>query len=188
MAHRGNQVAFGLFLGLLVDGVPEGILMGFLAAEGHLSEVLIASLLVANFPEAFSSASMMVQGGISIPSIISMWTGLCVMVGALAGASCYALQAFYPSYPDGDLPEELLISVAVVQGLTGGAMISCIATVMLPEAFARAGGRAVPLMASSGFLCTAGFLVAVTMKALEHHYHDHPLHHTLMVHGASIGK
>jgi len=175
-AQKGNSVAFALFLGLLVDGVPEGILMGFLAAEGHLSEVLIVSLLVANFPEAFSSASLMVQGGISIPIIISMWTGLCLMVGILAGGSCFALLHFFPSYPAGELPQSLLISAAVIEGITGGAMISCISTVMLPEAFARAGGHGNvgPLMASSGFLCTAGFLVAVSMKAFEHHYHDHP--------------
>jgi len=172
LAAKGNHVAFALFLGLLVDGVPEGILMGFLAAEGHLSEVLIVSLLVANFPEAFSSASLMVQGGVGIPTIVSMWTGLCLMVGALAGASCYALQFFFPKYPGGDLPEWLLISVAVVEGITGGAMISCIATVMLPEAFAR-GGRMGPLITSSGFLCTAGFLMAVAMKAFEHHYQEH---------------
>lgn len=173
LARKGNQVAFGLFLGLLVDGVPEGILMGFLAAEGHLSEVLVISLLVANFPEAFSSASLMVQGGIGYATIVSMWTGLCVMVGVLAGISCYTLQHFFPTYPHGDLPQSLLISVAVIEGITGGAMISCIATVMLPEAFARSGGRANPLITSSGFLCTAGFLTAVTMKAFEHHYHEH---------------
>jgi len=50
-------------------------------------------------------------------------------------------------------------------------MIACIATVMLPEAFHRAGKEGL-LVFSSGFLCTAGFLVAVTMKALEHHYNN----------------
>jgi len=175
MTRKGNnnKLAFSIFLGLLVDGVPEGILMGCLAAEGHFSWVLVLSLMVANFPEAFSSASLMVQGGISVVNIISMWTGLCVMVGALAGASCYLLQLFFPSYPHGDLPQTLLIGVAVVEGLTGGAMISCIATVMLPEAFARSSGRDGWLITSSGFLCTAGFLTAVTMKAFEHHYNQH---------------
>merc|ERR1719183_1994270 len=71
--QKGKQVAFSLFLGLMVDGVPEGLLMGFLAAEGHLSAVLIVSLLLANFPEAFSSASLMRQGGVSNSKIIAMW-------------------------------------------------------------------------------------------------------------------
>lgn len=171
--QKGNRVAFALFLGLLADGVPEGILMGFLAAEGHLSEVLIVSLLVANFPEAFSSASLMAQGGVPYSKIVSMWTGLCLVVGTLAGASCYALQLYFPSYPSGDIPHSLRISVALVEGFTGGAMISCIAMVMLPEAFCRTAGSLGPLLASSGFLCTSGFLVAVTMKAFEHYYDMH---------------
>jgi len=33
--------------------------MGFLSAEGHLTPVLIISLFIANFPESFSSASIM---------------------------------------------------------------------------------------------------------------------------------
>jgi len=171
-AARGKHVAFALFLGLTVDGVPEGILMGVLAAEGHLSAVLIVSLFVANFPEAFSSASLMRQGGVSRLRIVGMWSGLCVGVGALAGFACFMLKHFFPSYPGGDhLPQGLLISVAVVEGITGGAMIACIASVMLPEALHRTGKDGC-LCCSSGFLCTAGFLVAVVLKALEHHYNN----------------
>jgi len=188
-AKRGKHVAFALFLGILVDGVPEGLLMGFLAAEGHLSAVLIISLLVANFPEAFSSASLMRQGGVSSSKIIAMWTGLCVMVGVLAGSACFLLKHFFPTYPGGkDLPQSLLISVAIVEGITGGAMIACISTVMLPEAFQRSSKEGT-LFLTSGFLCTAGFLLAVVMKALEHHYnnvHDtraldrDPMHHSFL--------
>lgn len=172
-AAKCKHVAFALFLGILVDGVPEGILMGFLAAEGHLSWVLVFSLLVANFPEAFSSASLMRQGGESKVKIVGMWGGLCLLVGALAGIACFGLMYFFPSYPHGDLPQGCLLLVSLVEGITGGAMIACIATVMLPEAFQRAGKHGA-LCASSGFLCTAGFLVAVVLKALEHHYnHTH---------------
>lgn len=169
-AAKCKHVALALFLGILVDGVPEGILMGFLAAEGHLSWVLVFSLLVANFPEAFSSASLMRQSGESRATIIGMWSGLCILVGALAGISCFLLHFFLPSYPHGDLPQGCLLTVSLVEGLTGGAMIACISTVMLPEAFQRAGKGA--LWASSGFLCTAGFLIAVVLKALEHHYNN----------------
>jgi len=171
-AARGKHVAFALFLGLTVDGVPEGILMGVLAAEGHLSAVLIISLFVANFPEAFSSASLMRQGGVSRLKIVGMWSGLCVGVGLLAGFACFMLKHFFPTYPGGDdLPQGLLIGVAVVEGITGGAMIACIASVMLPEAFTRTGKDGC-LCCSSGFLCTAGFLIAVVLKALEHHYNN----------------
>merc|ERR1719159_599988 len=94
--QRAKSVAFALFLGLLVDGVPEGILMGFLSAEGHLTPVLIISLFVANFPEAFSSASLLMEAQMGYGTIIGMWTGLCLLVGCLCGASCYLLLSMYP--------------------------------------------------------------------------------------------
>merc|ERR1719473_912170 len=101
--QRAKSVAFALFLGLLVDGVPEGILMGFLSAEGHLTPVLIISLFVANFPEAFSSASLLVQARMSTAKIVGMWTGLCVLVGCLGGLSCYCLLVAYPEFGKGGL-------------------------------------------------------------------------------------
>lgn len=172
LARKGKKVAFALFVGILVDGVPEGVLMGFLAAEGHLSAVFVISLLVANFPEAFSSASLMRQADVAVHRIVGMWGGLCLGVGMLAGAACFLLQHFFPDYPNGqNMPQALLVSIAIIEGITGGAMIACIATVMLPEAFLRA-GKVGSLYASSGFLCTAGFLIAVVMKALEHHYNN----------------
>jgi len=166
-AQHAKSVAFALFLGLLVDGVPEGILMGFLAAEGHLTPVLIISLFVANFPEAFSSSSLLIQAQMSVPKIIGMWTGLCTLVGCLAGFSCWALLATYPDFgkTGGEsLPVAVLIGISLVEGLTGGAMIACIAAVMLPEAFER-GGKGGHFYSSSGFMCTAGFLLSATLKA-----------------------
>merc|ERR1719181_768277 len=140
--QHAKSVALALFVGLLVDGVPEGILMGFLAAEGHLTPVLIISLFVANFPEAFSSSSLLIQAQMSVAKIIGMWTGLCTLVGCLAAFSCWALLATYPDFgkTGGEsLPVAVLIGISLVEGLTGGAMIACIAAVMLPEAFERGG-------------------------------------------------
>lgn len=170
--QHAKSVAFALFLGLLVDGVPEGVLMGFLAAEGHLTPVLIVSLFVANFPEAFSSASLLIQAGMSTGKIIGMWTGLCILVGCLGGASCFLLLLMFPEYghgglhnPNADLPMSVLLGIALVEGITGGAMIACISSVMLPEAFERA-GKSGPFYSQSGFLCTSGFLLSVALKAV----------------------
>jgi len=167
---KAKSVAFALFLGLLVDGVPEGILMGFLSAEGHLTPVLIISLLVANFPEAFSSASLLIQAKMSTAKILGMWTFLCLLVGGLAGLSCYLLLLAYPNFGQGHghgstLPEGVKIGISAVEGITGGAMIACIASVMLPEAFERA-GKGGPFYTQSGFLCLSGFLLSASLKAL----------------------
>merc|ERR1740116_755737 len=85
--RKAQQVAISLFLGLLVEGVPEGVLMGFLAAEDHLSMVFIVSLFVANFPEAFAASSLLRQARHSIATIVGMWTALCLLIGVLGAVS-----------------------------------------------------------------------------------------------------
>jgi zinc transporter ZupT len=166
VVQRAKLVALQLFLGLLVDGVPEAILMGFLAARGHLTPVFIVALFFANFPEAFSSASLLTVAKQSWYGIIGMWTFLCILVGSVAGFACWALLAMYPGYATGEaLPVPVLIGIATIEGLTGGSMIACIAAVMLPEAFERM-GKEPPLLLSSGFMCTCGFLSAVLLKAM----------------------
>lgn len=172
VSKQGLVVALGIFLGLLVDGLPEGILMGFLSAEGHLTPVLLFSLFVANLPEAFASGSLMVQAGLSTGQIMGLWSGLMLLVGCLCGLSCYLLLFFFPTYGahaaghgGGDLPMSVLLGISLVEGITGGAMIACISSVMLPEAFANCDKNR-PFLHQTGFLCTAGFLVSVGLKTL----------------------
>lgn len=166
--QHAKSVALSLFLGLLVDGVPEGVLMGFLSAEGHLTPALIISLFVANFPEAFSSASLLKKAHISNAKILGMWTGLCILVGSLAGLACFLLLLRFPNFGKAGhgnhLPVHVLLMIALVEGITGGSMIACIASVMLPEAFVRAGTTG-PFYSQSGFLCLTGFLMSASMKA-----------------------
>lgn len=160
---KGLKLAQSMFLGLLVDGVPESILLGFLAAERSLSLVLVVSLFIANFPEAFSSASLMKEAGVPVWKIIGMWTALAILTGVLACLACAGLLwVVGGTVQDGQLPFHVALGVAAVEGIAGGAMIACIAAVMLPEAFARKSHGY--LFMDSGFLCTAGFLMAVLIK------------------------
>jgi len=165
-AAKAQKVALGLFLGLLIDGVPEGVLMGFLAAEGHLTPVFIVSLFVANFPEAFCSASLLKTAEMSLGKVVGMWLGLCLLVGCLCGAACWLIFFCFPNFgPHHEgLPWTWRLVIAGVEGLTGGAMIACISSVMLPEAFALA-KKGDNLLMSSGFCCVLGFLLSVFLKA-----------------------
>lgn len=161
----GMKLAQAMFLGLLVDGIPESILLGFLAAERSLSLVLVISLFVANFPEAFSSASLMKAAKVPVLKIVGMWTGLCLLTGVLSAASCWGLLfCAGEAAQHGALPFHIELCAAIVEGIAGGAMIACIASVMLPEAFERRNTDS--LLWDSGFLCTAGFLTAVAIKVL----------------------
>lgn len=162
-----RKVALTLFLGLLIDGVPEGIFMGFLAAEGKLSHVLVLSLLIANLPEALSSSLLLERAGMSFRTILSLWTGLCIFVGLLCGASCALMLCAYPEYAVGkQLPPTGGFVVALIEGISGGAMLACISAVMLPEALKRS-GKDVPLWRSSGCLCVMGFLLSVGLEVIS---------------------
>lgn len=162
--------AMALFLGLLVDGIPEAALLGFLVAEGYLSYVLVLSIFVAHFPEAFSSASLMTEAGMARPVILGMWTGLCLLTGLLCMAACGVLVYCIGGDPD-HKSFELEVGIASVEGLAAGSMICCISAVMLPEAYERQNKDY--LLLSSGFLCAAGFLSAVALKVLEAQFYGH---------------
>jgi hypothetical protein len=181
---EGMRLAYAMLLGLVVDGVPESILLGFLAAENSLSLVLVLSLFVANFPEAFSSASLMKEAGVSIGKIVGMWSALCAMTGILAGLACWALLWLVgDAAKSGEMPFHITMLIAVVEGIAGGAMIACIAAVMLPEAFGRK--PKTNILMDSGFLCTAGFLCAVLIKVVGGYVTSDHVKDAAHTHGAS---
>jgi zinc transporter ZupT len=168
---NAKTLAFGMFVGVLADGVPEAILIGFLASSGKLSMMFIISLFVANFPESFASASLLHEHKtFSSLVIIGMWIVPCFLPAVLAGVACYLV----PEDVQGLRSVEMV--AASIEGLAGGMMLAMIASVMLPEAFNMAKnsenvfnkyiaaehkhhGADLP-----GVLCVAGFLAAVGMK------------------------
>jgi hypothetical protein len=166
-ASKAEVAALGVVVGLVIDGIAEGALMGLLAAEGHLTPVMVVSIFIGNFPEAFSSASLLQLAGWSTSTILGMVTAIWLFVGGCCGASCGLVFLMFPGFQEyGDgLPLYVHMMISTVEGITGGAMLACIATVMLPEAFERAGKQG-PLLISSGFLCVCGFLLSVTLKAV----------------------
>jgi len=165
---KAKQVAFSLFLGLLIEGVPEGVLMGLLAAEDHLSMVFIVSLFIANFPEAFAASSLLCEARYRTPTIVCMWAALCLLIGVLTAVSSWVLLGVYPNYGEEGvhLPMLVRMGIALVEGTTGGVIIACISAVMLPEAFERTATSGHICM-SSGFMCTCGFVLAVALKVWE---------------------
>mmetsp|Transcript_62345 Transcript_62345/g.114547 ORF Transcript_62345/g.114547 Transcript_62345/m.114547 type:complete len:351 (+) Transcript_62345:100-1152(+) len=146
-----SAAGLSMWLGVFIDGLPEGILMGFLAAEHHLSMVLVISLLIANFPEAFSSACLLKEARWSSWKIFSMWTFCFLLTASLATISCLLC----PVHLEGNL--WIRIFECLIEGLAGGAMLACVTAVMLPEAYEIHNDMI-------GILCLSGFLVSVALK------------------------
>jgi zinc transporter ZupT len=159
--HKGSPLA--VWLGILLDGIPESIVIGaglftFIAAHPALDELrfaqaipytLVAGLFLSNFPEALSSSANMLGAGWSRRRIFLMWFAL--MVTTAVGAGLGFLVA-------GVLNEGWLV---FAEGLAAGAMLTMIAAAMIPEAAEHGNPNEVGLGA------LAGFLAAVMFKLLE---------------------
>lgn len=138
--HEKGGAAMAIWLGILLDGIPESLVIGStMIAHGHVSIALIAGVFLANFPEALSSAVGMRKQGMSFGRILGLWASLTLMTGIGAAVGYLGF---------GDLPHG---AFAVVEGTAAGAMLAMIAETMLPEAVEQ-GGPAPGLMTVLGFL------------------------------------
>jgi len=159
-----RAAAINMLIMLIVDGIPEGILMGFMAASGSLGFTLVLSMLIANFPEGFAGGQLMEQAGYNSILIFVAWSVPMLLTAVGAGIACHMLLWLNPTYTGGSShPFSIQVLVAATEGMAGGAMISGIAECMLPEAYERRDKKG-GILLSGGFLCTFGFLLAFGIK------------------------
>jgi len=156
----GKQVALAMWLGVAMDGIPEAILLGFITNEKAMTVAFIVSIFVANFPEAFSSASMLrAKTEMSGMKIFLLWASLCVITTILAGCASAVLPHDLHSQPHGKggWNDAVVLTGAAIEGLAGGAMMAMVCATMLPEAFHHGGKW-------SGVCAVLGFLMSCTVK------------------------
>jgi len=138
--HAAAGAPLALFLGALLDGIPESLVIGssFVGLDSFRFTFL-AAVFLSNLPEAIGSAVGMQQAGFSTKRIFTLW-GLLVLVGALAAALGNVFLA--------DAPPALL---TLVGAIAGGGILAMVSSVMMPEAY-EDGGPAVGLATIVGFL------------------------------------
>ena len=143
--HRAPQA---IWLGMLLDGIPESLVIGSSLLHASFGMSLIAGLFLSNFPEALGSSVGMRQQRYGWTRILLMWSSLtlCTGVGAYFGA------AFFREMSNA--------AFALTEGVAAGAMLTMIAETMLPEAYHKGG-------AVTGASTLLGFLAAVFFKTLE---------------------
>lgn len=151
-AAAAGGAALAIWMGILIDGIPESLVIGMLSVSvSGMSLAFIAGVFLANLPEAMSSAVSMKDTGMSYCKVLLMWGSICILtgVGAFLGAT------LFPPAPTGGL----FYFVLGIEGLAAGAMLTMIAETMLPEAFEQ-GGTIV------GLSTLAGFLAALIVKVI----------------------
>ena len=129
-----------IFLGTLLDGIPESFVVGAsVAAGGTGGLVFIAAVFLSNLPEGISGTVSMKMGGMSTRRIVLLWTvSLAVMVLSTVGG--YLLLAAAPP-----------VVTASIMAFASGAILAMLCDTMIPEAF-RFGGRFTALATVAGFL------------------------------------
>ncbi|NUT33652.1 MAG: ZIP family zinc transporter [Hamadaea sp.] len=139
-AQEGSGVA--MFLGALLDGVPESFILGIsLAGGGGISVAFVAAVFISNIPQGIAGTASLRAAGYTGRHITAMWTGLTVACGAVAGLG-FSLA--------GAVPDAGLFASA----FAAGAVLTMLADSMIPEAF-RTGGNAVGLATVGGYLGAA---------------------------------
>jgi ZIP family zinc transporter len=144
----GDGTAAAIVVGAVLDGIPESAAIGIsLIGGGTVSFVFVAAVFLSNVPEALSASAGLKRGGASTVGIMGLW-GLVAVVSTIASAAGFGL-----------LDQAGDATVAALSAYAGGAVLTMLASTMLPEAH-REGGPV------TGLVTTAGFLLAVLLDAI----------------------
>jgi zinc transporter ZupT len=134
---QGAPIA--IWLGLLLDGIPESLVIG--ATAGAIRVSFIVGIALSNYPEALASSVGMREQAFAWRNIALLWGTVILVTGIGAATGSVVFE---------QAPEQVF---AVVEGLAAGAMLTVITQTMMPEALHRSGGF-VGLAALAGFLFT----------------------------------
>jgi len=139
--------SLAIWLGILLDGIPESLVIGASVSAAGISPSLVVGLFLANYPEALSSSQGMLEEKFPRRRILLMWTSIMLLTGVGAAIGKLIMDEASPVF------------FAFLEGLAAGAMLTMIAQTMLPEANIK-GGSIIGLWTLLGFFC------AIVVKAI----------------------
>jgi ZIP family zinc transporter len=137
---RQGGSAAAIAIGALLDGIPESAAIGISLIEGGgVGVVLVAAVFLSNVPEGLSSAAGMERAGRSPAYVLGLW-GAVTLASTLAALLGYLFLAG----ASGNV-------VAAIQSFAAGAILTMLASAMMPEAYEE-GGPVVGIVTTFGFL------------------------------------
>jgi ZIP family zinc transporter len=136
-----------MFLGALLDGLPEAFVLGIgIATGGTVSAAFVLAVAVSNVPQGVAGTTSLLAAGHRQSQVFWLWGGLTLACGIAAGAG-FLLSAHIPSHG------------LAAEAFAAGAVLMVLADSMIPEAY-RHGGRATGLATVAGFLVTTALALA----------------------------
>jgi ZIP family zinc transporter len=136
-----------MFIGALLDGIPEAFVLGTtLALGGAINLAFVMAVFVSNVPQGVAGTTSLRAAGYDGRRIFRMWTALTVTCAVVAALGYQ------------------LASTADIEGLyseafAAGAVLTMLTDSMLPEAFGH-GGKPVGLVLVAGYLVAAALTFA----------------------------
>ena len=138
-----------MILAIILDGVPESIVIGLGIFEGGtVSMAMLAAVFISNMPEAIAGTTGMKASGWDNGKITMLW----IFIALVCAASTIAGFSFFSW-----LSNEW---IAFIQAFAGGAILIMLANSMIPESYEHAGKLA-------GIFTIFGFFISLTEVFLE---------------------
>jgi zinc transporter, ZIP family len=146
--HGDASNGMAIFLGTILDGIPESIVLGLtLVKGGSISIAMVVAVFLSNLPEAIGATDGLQAGKWSVRRIMLLW----VVVTVLSGAAAWlGFAVFDTANPD---------TLAFTLAFAGGALLTMLADSMMPQAFSDSGKLV-------GLVTTLGFGVAFMLTML----------------------
>jgi zinc transporter ZupT len=158
-AH-GSNVAIAMWFGMLLDSVPEALMIGLMTNQHKLKFGFMVAIFLSNFPEAFSGAGILRENNWPSMEILFIWSLIFLVTGSVAAVGSFAMPE---SCAREAFTNRLSHVTAIVQGVSGGMMLAMMASAMLPESYRRYG-------ASSGLFFVLGFVISVAIQTVETYF------------------
>jgi zinc transporter, ZIP family len=149
-ASGKSTLVIPMVLAIILDGIPESIVigLGLFEGAGKVSLAMLVAVFISNLPEALAGSTGMKANGWSKGKIILLWSGI-ALVCAFATVAGYSLFSGASDH-----------WLAFIQAFAGGAILMMLANSMMPEAFEHGGKLA-------GIFTVLGFFISVSMVILE---------------------
>jgi ZIP family zinc transporter len=148
-ASSQSRLVIPMVLAIILDGVPESIVIGLgLFEGGKVSLAMLVAVFISNLPESIAGSTGMKAGGWGRGKIFILW----VVIALICAAATVAGYSLFSGATDQWM--------AFIQAFAGGAILMMLANSMMPEAFEHGGKLA-------GVFTVLGFAVSLAMVILE---------------------